>query len=338
MKQTYELEQIDPCDVEYAEFNPRGETPAQIEADPTFEQLKDSVYKYGVLVPIVVHRQVSGKPYRLVDGERRLRAALVTKVQKIPAHIATKGSGLDDLAQAFHIHILRKHWKAIAQAKALKKIIEEQKRQGTSPMVGDLLDELRITTGCTETRLKALRRAIRFPESVLKAVGDGKLNWSHLIQIEESFIELLSSRFPDLLREIGAKQARSVLVTKAQRRALTSTRALMENVAPVIARAETNEEKDWAKHLLKQFIEQLDMPAETVLQQYEKKFPLSGKNWSELGNDIVELADVLGEKLDRVGSNMVKGYPQITREVLTRLQSLRKKIDTVTRRINRATE
>jgi hypothetical protein len=338
MTQSYELKRISPEEVDFADFNPRDEKPAEIEADPTFEQLKDSVWKYGVLVPIVVHRQGTGKRYRLVDGERRLRAALVTKVKRIPAHIATKDSGLDDLVQAFHIHMLRKQWKAVAQAKALKRIIEDLKRQGKFKDVGDLLEDLRAATGCTETRLKALRRAICFPETVLRAVDDGKLSWSHLIQIEESFVEAVRSKFPELLMEIGANHARAVLVTKAQQKTLTSTRALMENVLPVIVRPEDAEQKACAKKLLREFIEKVEMPAERVLQQYEKQFPSSGKNWSELGRHILEFGDYLGELLDRVGPGLVKGYPELTKKVQQHLQSLRTKTSRVIRQISRVTE
>ncbi|MBN1359202.1 MAG: ParB N-terminal domain-containing protein [Sedimentisphaerales bacterium] len=335
MTQRYELKRVPPEDVEYAEFNPRGEKEIEIEADPTFEQLKDSVWKYGVLVPIVVHRQDSGKPYRLVDGERRLRAALATKVARIPAHIATNETGLDDLVQAFHIHMLRKQWKAVAQAKALKRIMEKMKEQGRLTNSSDLLEELQTATGCTETRLKALRRAIRFPDSVLKSVDDGKLSWSHLIQIEESFIEAVKGKFPELLAEIGTKHARLILVRKAQQKTLTSTRALMENVLPVVTRADTDEEKLFAKGLLKEFLDELDMPAEHVLQQYEKKYPRSGRNWTELGKDVLEFAGCLAELLDHVDTKMLKSYPKLTKDVQERLQSLRAKLGTVLRRINR---
>jgi len=191
MSQKYELKRIPPEEIDFADNNPRGEKPAEIEADPTFEQLKESVWKYGVLVPIVVHRQKSGKTFRLIDGERRLRAALSTKVALIPAHIATNESDLDDLVKAFHIHMLRKQWKPVAQAKALKRIIDALEAKGELANVDDALEELRMQTACSPTRLKSLRRAIKFPEAVLKVVDDGKLNFSYLVQIEESFVEAL---------------------------------------------------------------------------------------------------------------------------------------------------
>lgn len=338
MTRRYNLKQIPPEEIDFADFNPRGEKPAQIQADPDFEQLKDSVWKYGVLVPVVVHKKDSGKPYRLVDGERRLRAALAANVKKIPAHVAVGDAGPDDLIKAFHIHMLRKQWKPVAQAKALKRIIAEIRSTGGFRKESDLLEEMRLATGYSEQRLKSLRRAIRYPVSVLQDVEAGKLNFSHLVQIEESFIEALNGRFPELLKEVGEKHARDVLVVKAQQKTLTSTRALMENVLPVIARANTDEEKAYAKELIKDFIEKLDMSAEKVLQLYEKKFPSSSSNWATLGKDICEFSDCLGLMLDNVTQNKVKGYPNLTDDVKEHLQSLRAKLSTVLRRISRIEE
>jgi hypothetical protein len=338
MNLKYPLQRIRPEDVDFAEFNPRGEKPEDIESDPEFEQLKDSVFKYGVLVPIVVHEQKAGKPYRLVDGERRLRAALATKTPMIPAHIAAGESELDDLVQAFHIHMLRKQWRAVARARALRKIMDKLEEEGKVPRASALMEELRVSTGCTPSQLKALRRAIVFPASALKAVDEGTLSWSHLIQIEESFTEALREKFPDLLTEIGAKYARKVLVKKAQQKILTSTRALMENVLPVITLPTTEEEKQCAKKLLKGFIFHPAMPAEQVLEEYERAFPASGKNWAELGNDILGCADRMSEMLDRVGTEMVRGHPKLTRDLQENLHVLGGKIDAVLRRIRRVTE
>ncbi|MCX6910022.1 MAG: ParB/RepB/Spo0J family partition protein [Verrucomicrobia bacterium] len=154
---------IDPNDVDFAPFNPRGETPRQIEEDPAFVQLKDSVYQYGVLVPIVVHRQKAQekKPYCLVDGERRLRAALETGIKSIPARISTPEKPLDDVIQAFHIHMLRKQWDQIAQTRGLRKILRHKKWEGIERFSNDQMEELQSLTGCSDTQLRSLLRAAR---------------------------------------------------------------------------------------------------------------------------------------------------------------------------------
>ena len=327
MSSQYRLERIDPKKIDFSKFNPRGETQAQIESDPEFEQLKESVYKYGVLVPVVVHVQKSGKRYRLVDGERRVRAALATKVDLIPAHIASGSEGLDDLVQAFHIHMLRKQWKAVAQATALKGIIKELKAQGKYANAEDLLEELQLSTGCTEKHLKDLRRAIKYPTSTLNAVDAGKLKFSHLVQIEESFIEALNQKFPNLLKEIGERRARQVLVDKAEQKTLSSTRALMENVLPVISRASSDAERAFVEQLMKDFIEDIGMTAEQVLKKYEDKFPTSNESWAETGRTLIDVAALLGQLLDSINRTVLLEYPQLTDELSEELRQLQKKLD-----------
>lgn len=67
MQETYILEEVDPKDVAYSDSNPRGEKPEQIREDPSFAQLIDSVYKFGVLVPIVVNKQPKQKSKKNID-------------------------------------------------------------------------------------------------------------------------------------------------------------------------------------------------------------------------------------------------------------------------------
>ena len=125
MPSRYILRQVAPEDVDFDPLNPRGETVEEIAGDPSFQQLKNSVYKFGVLVPIVVHKQEGkGKKYRLVDGERRLRAALDTGQKRIPAHIATSKDEMSDLEQAFQIHMLRKQWRPVADTRAFRRILK----------------------------------------------------------------------------------------------------------------------------------------------------------------------------------------------------------------------
>ena len=49
-------------------------------------ELRDSIVKYGVIQPIILKKQNNG-PYILIAGERRLRAAIMAGLTKIPAII-----------------------------------------------------------------------------------------------------------------------------------------------------------------------------------------------------------------------------------------------------------
>lgn len=316
MGRKYNLREIDPRKIDFDPDNPRNESVEVINADPSFEQLKDSVYKHGVLVPIVVRKQIGkGKPYRLVDGERRLRAALATGVDFVPAHIAESADTMDDVVQAFHIHMLRKQWKPVAMTRALKKIMELLAQSGSEDVTGDALEELRTMTGCTDTRLTALRRAAQYSDAVLNEVTSGKLSFSHLVQIEESFIEQLSSNYPQLLKKLGKRRARAVLLAKARSKVLTSTRALMENIVPVIARAKNNEQKQYVEKLLIEFLDHEDISSEQVLQRYEKKFPVAHGGDLDFGEQVLNSTEGLYAMLSGFSATPFEGYPKLARKL-----------------------
>jgi ParB/RepB/Spo0J family partition protein len=336
MTSKYKLDEISPADIAFSGANPRGETPDQIAEDETYEQLKDSVYQYGVLVPIVVRRQEdeTRKPFLLVDGERRLRAALATGIDKIPAHI-TGGNAAEDLVQAFHIHMLRKQWSLLAQTRALKRIRNELRRAGQAKSDKELIDQLRAKTGCSDTRLMDLWRASKYSEQVLGYVDAGEIKVSHLIQNEESFVEQLEQKYPDVLRNLGKAKVRESLVQKARKRSLTSTRALIDNIVPVIARAASPEEKRYAAQLLTDFIDNEDTPAEDVLAKFETRYPLAKADVLELAEEIGKTAHALQALLERLDPANLAAFPKPQREIRRSLFSLKTIISAKLRRLPR---
>ncbi len=111
------------------------------------------------------------------------------------------------------------------------------------------MGELQTLTGCTDTKLKSLCRAARYPEKVLAAVDEGEIVFSHLVQFEESLVEQLEKHYPELLKRLPKRKVRESLVEKARKKTLTSSRALMNNVVPVIARAKSGEERQFAERV-----------------------------------------------------------------------------------------
>ena len=324
----YCLKQIRPDKVAFSDSNPRQESEDEIFKDETFERLKDSVYQFGVLVPIVVHEQVGNneKPYRLVDGERRLRAALQTGVKNIPAHVARSDDPTDDLVQAVHIHMLRKQWSPVAQARAVKRIISERRRKEQNVSEKEVLEELQSLTGCTDTKLKSLRRAAKYPETVLSAVDRGEIVFSHLVQFEESFVEQLEKHYPTLFQTASRKAVREVLVEKARKKVLTSSRALMNNVVPIIARAKSAEEKQYVGKLLGEFITTKEMPAEEVLKVFERRFPEAQGDLLRASQEIIDQAESLMSRIEGFQANQLSSFPNEARRLDTCLTDLRSRI------------
>lgn len=313
-----------PEDIAFDGSNPRGESKQEIESDPTFTQLRDSVFQYGVLVPIVVHPQGEGAPkkFRLVDGERRLRAALANRTKWIPARISEPSRTLDDVIQAFHIHMLRKQWDQPAMTRGLKRLLKHRKWENREKFANAEIEELQSLTGCTVTQLRSLLRGARYSEEILAEVETKKLRWSHLIQIEESFVEPIEQQWPRFFEGTPKTEVRKALLAKARRRVLGSTRDLMDNVVPVITRAKIGEQADFAEKLLTNFVRTMEMPAEEVLRNFELKYPEAMRDASELMDDIASAATRLNALLGAFSPHTATMFPEKAREVRESLAAL----------------
>lgn len=321
----YELIAVDPKQVAFNTDNPRRESAEQIDSDPEFTQLVDSVHEFGVLVPIVVHPQTGKgkKKYRLVDGERRLRAALKTNQPTVPAHVA--GHGTTELMQAFHIHMLRKQWGRTAQTRAVKRIMKELRQRIADPESKEFFTEMQSLTGYTKSQLSSLLHATKYTDKVLADVDNKVLLFSHLIQFEESFIEPVKQHYPSLVKEFGAPKLRTVLIRKAKRKVLSRTRALMDNIVPVISRAQNREEKAYVEHLLRDFLENPDLSAEEVRKQFDRKFPESETGLLDLLERTIANADSLEQLVRRLpGTNSMLSFSAKTMELYNKLDSLKK--------------
>ena len=123
MGKKYQIQEIEPQLIVFNKENVRDESPEEIEADENYQRLKESVSEFGVLVPLVVKPYgKSSKKYLLIDGERRLRASLATNQKTVPVHILIDTDAENEMLYAFQIHMLRKEWSLVAQARALVKI------------------------------------------------------------------------------------------------------------------------------------------------------------------------------------------------------------------------
>jgi len=318
---------VDPNDIEFAVFNPRGEKPKDIESDPSFVQLKDSVYKYGVLVPLVVHVQSGAgkKPYRLIDGERRLRAALDTNAKKVPVRITDVGGPLGDVIQAFHIHMLRKQWSQVPQTRGLKRILRHKRWEGREKFNDEELEELQTLTGCSKDQLRPLLRAARYDDGVLDDVENGRLRYSHLVQIEESLVERIEDEYPGLLAKIPKMTLRQKMIQKAKKN-LLGTRSLMLNVAPVISRARTPSEKKDVERLLRRFANEDDMTPEEVLKEFERAHPTAQLDVLDQMRQVLDAAEALDALLNHFQPHDAKSWPDMARKIEVSLERLRKSI------------
>lgn len=92
------------------------------DADNTLQSLADNIKEHGVISPILVRTQPGGR-YELVAGERRVRAARMAELSKVPCKVATLTDEQAEDIQFFE-NTHRKNLTQMEEAAQLKKKLD----------------------------------------------------------------------------------------------------------------------------------------------------------------------------------------------------------------------
>ena len=136
--------------------------------DDSLKELADSIRATGVLQPILV-RRIGPRDYQLVAGERRLRAAHLAGLEKIPAI----QRDLDDRAMmeyALIENIQRENLNPIDEARAFQALIQT---------VGLTHDEVSERVGKQRSSITNSLRLLSLPPEVMDMVSRGTLSAGH---------------------------------------------------------------------------------------------------------------------------------------------------------------
>jgi ParB family transcriptional regulator, chromosome partitioning protein len=131
------------------------------------EALADSVGRHGVIQPIVVTPTPDG--YQLIAGERRLRAAEMAGLERIPA-VVRHAVPQEQLELALVENIQRADLNPLEEAHAYRQLIDE---------FGLAQDELAARIGRNRSTISNTLRLLQLPEAVQQAVADGSISEGH---------------------------------------------------------------------------------------------------------------------------------------------------------------
>lgn len=157
-------------------FNPR------LIFDPDdLNELKKSIHKVGILVPVTVYRNTRNHPqtpFILLDGERRWRCAQELNLETIPANIIDEPSDdTQNILYMFNIHHFRKEWALFPTALKLETVIE---KIGT-----DQEKVLADFTGVSRSMIRRCKTLLWFPKKyrdILMEKG-GKISTDFFIEL-----------------------------------------------------------------------------------------------------------------------------------------------------------
>lgn len=158
--------------------------------EEALEELAQSIKEHGVIQPIVV--TPAGNNYEIVAGERRFRAASRAGLQKIPALVRTL-SDQHKLELSLIENLQRRDLNVLETATAYLKLRDQFNLS---------LDEIGTRVGGkSASAVSNTLRLLRLPESVKKAIQDGRLTEGQarpLIGADEAAIKAV---LPQILRE-----------------------------------------------------------------------------------------------------------------------------------------
>ncbi|MCQ4637453.1 ParB/RepB/Spo0J family partition protein [Anaerovorax odorimutans] len=144
------------------------EQPRKIFGEEELLELRDSIKEYGVIQPIILKRYNNGS-YIVIAGERRLRAATMAGLTKIPA-IIREADDKDAAIIALVENVQRENLGYMEEAQAYSRLMEEfELTQG----------ELAERVGKKQSTISNKIRLLSLPEDIQRELVTNRLTERH---------------------------------------------------------------------------------------------------------------------------------------------------------------
>lgn len=152
--------------IELIKTNPNQ--PRQLFDDDMINDLAKSINKYGLMQPISI-RKVDNKNFELIAGERRLRAAKISGLKKIPA-IINQVDNKDSAVLALVENIQRENLNYLEESEAYRKLID---------FYGYKQQEVADSVGKSQSTIANKLRLLNLSEKVRLEINNNKLTERH---------------------------------------------------------------------------------------------------------------------------------------------------------------
>ncbi len=157
------IEYIDPQKIVTSHYQPR-----QLFENTSLEELVNSIKEFGILEPLIVS-PLSGGTYKLVAGERRLRASKILGLKSVPV-ITRTVSEQQRLEISLIENVQRRDLTALEEANAYKKLIEE---------FNLTQEELAKKVSKSRSKIANSLRLLNLPSEVQALISNGRLSEGH---------------------------------------------------------------------------------------------------------------------------------------------------------------
>ncbi len=196
--------------------------PRKVFGEEQLIELRDSIKEFGILQPLLLKREADGG-FLVIAGERRLRAAVMAGLNKVPAIV--KNANEEEVAlMALVENIQRENLGYIEEAKAYQQLMS---KYGINQL------ELAEKLGKNQSTISNKIRILNLPEDIQKKLIENKLTERHA----RSLLKVDDDRYRRIIVEKVIKHGFNV----------RQTEKLVEEY--LAGKAEREREKNKVRHI-----------------------------------------------------------------------------------------
>lgn len=273
-----------------AELKTSVTNPRQLFDPKPLQELKDSISKHGVLVPITVYKKAGQDIYSILDGERRYRCCKELEEEgvqiKIPANIVMPPDKIAGVLYMFSIHNFREEWELMPTALSLKEVMDDLKENDNK--------KLASLTGLSPTQVERCKWLLSYPERFQKM----SLHKDPTKRIPSNFwieaypvLKIYEEKLPLFVQEKGREAIIQCFVDKKNAGKIKSI-IHFRKIQDAYSRAKENrEDEDKFLDKLKEFVSNKDLEIPEAFDNFLP--PRNIKTALKVCNDFTEKMDRL---------------------------------------------
>jgi len=159
----HQVEYLNPQSIVTSDLQPR-----QVFEHTALEELVNSIKENGILEPLIVSPVGDGR-YKLVAGERRLRAAKIIGMQAVPSIVRTV-SEQQRLEFSLIENVQRRDLNPLEEAFAYQKLIDE---------FNLTQEEISKKVGKSRSKIANALRLLKLPHEIRQLISSGRLTEGH---------------------------------------------------------------------------------------------------------------------------------------------------------------
>lgn len=208
---------------------PNPQQPRDNVAEETLIELAASIREHGIIQPLVVSQDPISGTYILIAGERRLRAARLAGLEKVPVIIRTV-TDQQRLTEALIENIQRADLSPLESARGFKRLVDEFNLTH---------EQLASQVGKSRTSVTNTLRLLNLPQTVQDALSAQKISEGHARALLSLPTELaqISALSTILSQELNVRQTEELV------RRLSGIRPPKTKVKPIDPQIQEIEER-----------------------------------------------------------------------------------------------